>query len=185
MRRNYFSHVARPQSLVRVDRARAWHPTPRGAKNIPALAAYRREVRRTRSLPVWQNSNVGVRARGFSCWPPDIFDLLRGARAGRKRGPAIFVFLASVLLQAVGQLGHRRPRPVKRRLKDPYSTSRPPFAPQQGSLRLVPQRPARRLPNALARYRQTRLPIRRLLVPKCSLNIHRWLRASASARVVC
>ena len=47
------------------DRARARHPAPRRAKNIPALAAYRREVRRTRSLPVWQNSYVRVRVLRF------------------------------------------------------------------------------------------------------------------------
>ena len=137
MRRNYFSHVARPQSLVRVDRARAWHPAPRGAKNIPALAAYRREVRRTRSLPVRQNSNVRVRARGFfAC--RFYFWIGYEEHALARPGPCASCLWRPALAQgqAVGRGQHPLLWPVdlmKTEFNDPCPTSRPPFAPRQGS----------------------------------------------------
>ena len=76
----------RAQSL-RLRRGPARGTQRRAEQKIyPALAAYRREVRRTRSLPVWQNSNVRVVRGGFSGWPQRNKFKLRGAHRWRERG---------------------------------------------------------------------------------------------------
>ena len=153
--------MSRARSRCPADRARARHPAPRRAKKSTGAGRVPARGEANSFSAGMANLAVRVRGRGFSCWPPDIFDWLRGARAGLKRGPAIFVFLASVLLQA-GQLGHRRPRPVKRRLNDPYSKSRPPFDPPAGVAEsrahpaaLWPGHTAKRLALAAARLRES------------------------------
>ena len=185
MRRNYFFTSARPQSLSWPEGARAASSGAQ-SKNYTGAAAYR-AMRRTRQEPcVWQTGLAARPCSRFFVLGHWIFDLLRGARANRSGGPCANCPWSRPAKPPAGRTSGRSsaPWPMKTQSKDPCHTSRPPFAPRQGSPRLepTPRSASARLPNALLWHQATRLPIRRLLVPQCSLNITAgYARAAARA----
>ena len=163
----------------RAPRRRCARPEgpPAASSGAQSKKIYRRGLRTgARSelvrVPVPGKSAVRVPAlRFFLAGRQEFIDRQRGARASGA-GPSEFVFCGRLCKdKRWANSALARPTSEGKSKNSPCPTSRPPFDPRQGSaVWLVPQRPARRLPNALAQYRQTRLPIRRLLVPKCSLK---------------
>ena len=144
------------------DRARARHPAPRRAKN--STGAGRVPVRGEANSFSAGMANLAVRgcASRFFVLAARYFRLADRSTRWAEAGPAIFVFLAVRAFASGGQLGHRAAKTVKGRLNDPYSTSRPPFAPRQGSPRLEPtprsawpRHTAKRLALAAARLSES------------------------------
>jgi hypothetical protein len=137
VRRNYFSHVARPQSLVPpTGRARG---TQRGEeqKNLPARAAYRCAGANSFGAEYRVNS-LCASVRGFFFFYAGIWIGRERSTRWRERGPVNLSCggraLASKPSGGAGQ--HPLPWPtylMKTQVKGPYPTSRPPFDPRQGS----------------------------------------------------
>ena len=178
-----------PQSLVRADRARARHPAPRRAKKILALAADRREVRRTRSLPVWQNSNGASRASRFFVLAVWFLDRQTGALAGAS-GALRYLSFAAGFARTSG--GGRRPalatRPTAGGGKSQRSVSHvsPSIRPAAGVAE-ARARPAQRI--GVERQRPALAPGNAgspssIAGTTVFTEDHRWLRASAGARIV-
>ena len=100
--------VSRARSRSLAHRARARHPAPRRAKK--STGAGRVPARGEANSFSAGMANLAVRgcASRFFVLAARYFRLADRSTRWAEAGPAIFVFLASVLLQAVGQLGHRR-----------------------------------------------------------------------------
>ena len=128
---------ARPV-VAPAQRARPRHPARRKAKNIPALAAYRREVRRTRSLPVWQNSNVLVPAvRFFLALAAKKQIQAKRSTAGASGGLGKLSFLAAVQELVPSNRAWGRGG-LEEELQRSVLHVSPSIAPWQGSPRLEP-----------------------------------------------
>ena len=186
MRRNYFFTSARPQSLSWPEGARAASSGAQ-SKNYTGAAAYR-AMRRTRQEPcVWQTGLAARPCPRFFVLGHWIFDLLRGARANRAGGPARIARGAVLQSRRVGRphLWPQCPLADEDTIQGPVPHVSPSIRPAAGvaEARAHPARSASaRLPNALLWHQATRLPIRRLLVPQCSLNITAgYARAAARA----
>ena len=114
MRRNYFSHVARPQSLVPpTGRARG---IQRGAEQ-KSTGAGRVPVRGEANSFSAGMANLAVRgcASRFFVLAARYFRLADRSTRWAEAGPAIFVFLAVRAFASGGQLGHRAAKTVKER----------------------------------------------------------------------
>ena len=134
MRRNYFSHVARPQSLVRADRARARHPAPRRAKKSTGAGRVPARGEANSFSAGMANLAVRVRASRFFVLAARYFRLADRSTRWAEAGPAIFVFLAVRAFASGGQLGHRAAKTGegKKRQTSVLHVPRPPFAPRRG-----------------------------------------------------
>jgi hypothetical protein len=169
------------------DRARARHPAPRRAKN--STGAGRVPVRGEANSFSAGMANLAVRgcASRFFVLAARYFRLADRSTRWAEAGPAIFVFLAVRAFASGGQLGHRAAKTGEGKTQRSVLHLSPFIRPAAGvaEARAHPaQRIGVELPTPCSGAGNA-LPIRRLLVPQRSLNIHRWLRASASAFVVC
>ena len=145
----------------------------RRAKNLPARAAYRCEVRRTRSLPVWQNSNVLVPAvRFFLALAAKKQIQAKRSTAGASGGLGKLSFLAAVQELVPSNRAWGRGG-LEEELQRSVLHVSPSIAPWQGSPRLEPaprSASASSCPTPCSGTGQ-RGQRRRLPVPQCSLNI--------------
>ena len=184
----FFSWRA-PAGVGPVDRARARHPAPRRAKKILALAADRREVRRTRSLPVWQNSNGASRASRFFVLAVWFLDRQTGALAGAS-GALRYLSFAAGFARTSG--GGRRPalatRPTagggksQRSVHHVSSSIRPAAGVRCVASAAAPGSTPAKRPGSVQADAAAHSSIAGTTV---FTQDNRWLRASACARVVC